>query len=248
MRVGSGFAALVGVIVCASSEARADEAPPPPPERKGVTTLGIGPTAFATLPTNSASSVTRLGGALTLAHRIPIGDEAGVGLRFAWGLTEWDRVDDFARPGYKIGKWTTGAYEDVWVWAVEKSEYALFKVIGAVFASVVLVVPLVAAGLCYVAVPFAPTTYLEFDITGQYDFSNDKVAPYLKGGVGLMGYVHPDAGKLLGGVGPTAGFGVRIEGLDLGANVTWLPAFAHGEASGERTNVVAGTATIGVNF
>lgn len=259
MKRGWCIGALVVTVASVSTEARAQDEPqaspapapapaPAPSERKGVTTLGIGPTVFAAMPTNDARALTRAGAALSLAHRIPIGEDAGIGLRFAWGLTEWDRIKDFTRPGYKIGSWTTGAYEDVWQWAVEKDDFVLFKVIGAVFASAVLIVPLVVAGVCYLAAPFAPTTYLEFDVTGQYDFSNDKVTPYLKGGVGLMAYVHPDAGKLLGGVGPTAGGGIRIEGLDLGVNVTWLPAFAHGEAGGERSHVIVGTANIGVNF
>jgi hypothetical protein len=209
--------------------------------------MGIGPTYFAT--TGTGRELSRPGIVAHVATRIPFEDNLGLGLRFAWGLTEFRRFEDFTRAGYRIGEWTTEAYKDVYHWAAEPDDWRLFRWMGGFFAFVVLWMPYLAAGVCYALSPIAPTTYLEADATLNYDFGTDRAGegPYFKAGLGLLGYLHPRTDKLLGGLGPTAGLGVRTGKVDLGVHGTWLPPSLHGESTGERTNVFVGSLTIGVS-
>jgi hypothetical protein len=216
-------------------------------KRTTLTALGVGMTYVATVPRGAgAKTDNRYGVVLQTASRIPIGDNFGLGLRFAWGLTEFDRFEAFTKAGYRVGKWTTGAYKDVWEWAGTKDDARSLRWMGAFFASIGLFFPLVAAGLCYVAAPLAPTTYLEFDLTLNYDFAEGRTGPYLKGGLGLVGFIDPRSGSLLGGLGPTVGVGQRVGPLDLSANVTWLADGLHGEVEGERSNIYIAGITVGL--
>jgi hypothetical protein len=215
-------------------------------KRTTISALGAGFTYFATVPRGAGvKNDNRYGLVLQTASRVPIGDNFGFGLRFAWGLTEFDRFESFTKAGYRVGKWTTGAYRDVWDWAGTKDDYRTFRWMGAFFASVGLVFPLVAAGLCYIAAPVSPTTYLELDLTLNYDFSEGRTGPYLKGGLGLVGFVDPRYDVLRGGLGPTLGVGDRFGPLDLSANVTWLADGLHGEVRGERSNIYIAGITLG---
>jgi hypothetical protein len=100
-----------------------------------------------------------------------------------------------------------------------------------------------------VLAPIAPTTYLETDFTFNYDVGSDRAGtgPYFKGGLALVGYLHPKTDQLLGGLGPTAGGGIRFGKADLGIHGTWLPPMLHGDVHGEDTNVFIGSLTIGVS-
>lgn len=214
--------------------------------RKTISTLGIGPTYVGAF--GGSGRLDRLGVVLDVTTQAPIGESAGFGVRFAWGLTEFRRFEDFTRAGYRTGRWTTNAYKDVWDWAAQKDDYALFRWMGAFFAFVGLVVPYVAAGLCYLASPVAPTTYLELDATFNYGFGGDKSGPYLKGGLGFVGYLHPRSDELRGGLGPTIGLGARFGSADVGVNATWLPTSLHGEIATEHTNIVIVGGKIAVAF
>ena len=220
-------------------------------ERRTIlSTFGIGPTFFASTPTSGVSSTNRFGVVLQYGARFPIEDNLGIGLRLAWGLTEFHRMETVARPGYHIGRWTTGAYESVWNWAGEGPDSSrVLRWMGAFFSFVFLVVPYAVAAVFYIVAPVAPTTYLETDLTFNYDFGSDRAGQgaYMKAGLGLVGYVHPRSDRLLGGLGPTGGFGYRIGRLDLGCNVTYLPPSLHGENPNEQTNVVLGGVTVGIN-
>jgi hypothetical protein len=212
-----------------------------------VTTFGLGPTFFGT--TGGRSDVAHPGVALHVATRIPFEQNLGIGLRFAWGLTEFRRMDEFAKPAYDIGKWTTNAYVDVYNWAAIKDDARLFRWMGAFFAFAVLWMPYIVSGVIYALTPLAPTTYLEGDLTFNYDVGTDKLGtgPYFKGGLAALAYLHPRTDKLFGGLGPTAGFGVRVGKADIGIQGTWLPPKLHGDNPGETTSVFIGSLLVGVS-
>lgn len=218
------------------------------PERKTLTSLGIGPTWFLMSPTGGGPRWSSPGVVLHANARVPFDDHYGLGVRFAWGLTEFRRFEDWAKAGYRIGEWTTNAYGDVYEWAAQKDDARGLRWMGAFFAFVVLWIPYVVAGVAYAIAPIAPTTYLETDVTFNYDFGTDPKGQgvYLKGGVGLVAFLHPEYDKLLAGMGPTIGVGLRTGSVDLGLHGTWLPPFLHGEARGERSNVFITGLTIGV--
>jgi len=239
--------------------------PPPPPEKKdegerqGMSNFGIG-FAYAANLKSSAGTKSAVGYGLVLefGKTIPLTEQLDFGLRFAWGLTEWDRFTKWAKAGYDVGAWTTQAYEDTYNWT-RKHEGGVpethgLRIIGAGFAFCVLWIGYLVAGIAYAGAIFAPTTFLEMDMTANYNFgdfaelkSKKGVNPYLKGGVGMMGFIHPDHGTLLGALGPTMGTGVRLGGgLHLGANVTWSPPPLHGEARGGSTHIITSGLTIGV--
>lgn len=58
--------------------------------------------------------------------------------------------------------------------------------------------------------------FIEGGITGNYNFSEDgDVVPYMKGGLGLVAYVHAKLDDVRGGIGPTFGFGPRASGINV---------------------------------
>jgi hypothetical protein len=204
--------------------------------------VGIGPTYFGMI----GNGVGRYGVALDLDASVPLEGRLGLDVHFAWGLTEFHRFDDFTNAGYRAGAWTTQAYRDVWNWAATNDQWALFRWIGAFFAFAGLVFPYVGAGVCYVLAPVAPTTYLELDLAALYELGDRNANPYFKAGLGFVGYLQPVSAKPSGGLGPTAGFGARLRGFDVSAQLTWLPRGLHGEDPGEKTNVVIGALTVGL--
>jgi hypothetical protein len=217
---------------------------PPPPKRASFTELGVGPTYLGAIRRHDTFS--QAGVMFHVAARAPIADHFGLGFRFAYGLTGWDRVQDLARPGYSVGKWTTHAYRDVWNWAGEgEKDTRLLRYFGAFFAFAGLLIPLVIAGTFYVAAPFAASSIGEFDATFHWEPSSDpKQGPYLKGGLGLVGYIHPRTGHAYGGLGPNLGFGYRADNIILGVVGTFLPYGAHGGEVPE--HILVGAATIGL--
>ena len=76
---------------------------------------------------------------------------------------------------------------------------------------------------------FAASTYLELDAAGGFDLSRGGVGPYLKGGLGFLGYLHPTSNRLYGGIGPTVAMGFKIERFDVGVKGTWVPGIFQGE-------------------
>jgi hypothetical protein len=210
--------------------------------RAPVGSIGVGPTYFGMI----GNGVQRYGVALDLDASVPLDGRLGLDVHFAWGLTEFHRFDDFTNAGYRAGAWTTKAYEDVWNWAATNDQWALFRWIGAFFAFAGLAFPYIGAGVCYVLAPVAPTTYLELDLAAIYELGDKNANPYFKGGLGLVGYLHPLSARPSGGVGPTVAFGARLRGFDVSAQLTWLPYGLHGEDPGERTNVVIGGLTMGL--
>jgi hypothetical protein len=186
---------------------------------------------------------------LHVGARIPFDDNLGLGLRFAWGFTEFRRAESFAKAGYDVGEWSTHAYRDVYNWAAIKDDARAFRWVGAFFAFAVLWIPYIVAGAIYVLAPFATTTYLQADLTFNYDVGSDRkgTGPYFKGGVGLFTFLHPHYDTLHGGMGPTLGAGVRIGGADISVNGLWSPSILHGESHGEHTNVWISSFAIGVS-
>jgi hypothetical protein len=217
----------------------------PKDERRTITAFGLGPAGFFTTGTGSLA---RPGVALQVASHVPIHENMGLGLRFSWTLTEFRRTEDMTRTAYKIGRWTTTAYGDVYDWAAQKDDARLLRWMGAFFAFFGLLFPFMVSGIFYVASPLSATTALELGLTFDYAFGTDRYSsgPYLKGGLGLVGYVHPRHDKLLGGVGPTFGAGFRFgDHFDLGLNATFLPSILHGQARGENGDVVLTSVTLG---
>ncbi|MBM4373622.1 MAG: hypothetical protein FJ095_00945 [Deltaproteobacteria bacterium] len=236
--------------------------PPPPPygpppernttsaRRTAVFTIGAGPTLFAELGSSGGENLRRPGVALESTGRLALGTSAGVGLRFAWGFTEFERARTFSDFGYSLGSWTTKAYKDVWAWSGKK-EWQPFRAIGGGFAFVGLAFPLLVAGSAYALAPLSTTTYLELDATGSYEFEDDGssgVVPYIAGGLGVVGYLHPRTAEFLAGLGPTSSIGARFGRLDVGLRTTWIPPYLHLETSDSRTNVVIATLNVGFNL
>lgn len=206
--------------------------------------MGIGATYLGALQSKRAHSEAGL--VLQAGARVPIGDHYGFGFRFAYGMTGWDRTEDVARRGYKIGRWTTQAYGDVWDWAGEgeESERSL-RYFAAFFGFIGLIFPYALAGMIYMVSPFAASSYGEVDATFDWEPGDDpKYGPYLKGGLGLMAYVHPDTGHLYGGLGPTFGLGYRADTVRLGVIGTLLPSGAHGGDATE--HILVGSFTVSV--
>jgi hypothetical protein len=104
----------------------------------------------------------------------------------------------------------------------------------------------VVSGLAFFIVPFAPTTFLELDLTGNYRPSSKDVDPYLKAGIGFFAFFHPKEATLVGAVGPTLGTGIRVGEIDVGVNGTWSPPGAHGEAREGDTHIFTGGLVVGL--
>lgn len=221
-------------------------APPVPPlaRRSTTTELGLGVAYLGAIQSRTTHS--EVGAVFHVAPRFPIGDHYGIGVRFAYGLTGWDRTEDVARAGYKVGRWTTHAYGDVWDWAGEgEKDTRALRYFGAFFAFFGLIVPYVVAGVLYLVSPLAASSFAEADVTFNWEPADDpKQGPYLKGGIGFAAYVHPDTSRLYGGLGPNVGFGYRVDNLNLGVVGTFLPYGAHGSATAE--HVLMGGFTIGL--
>ena len=222
-------------------------------EKTKLNTIAIGPTLFSLLPTGADTAAQQRPGVLIdLSAQRRFDRHFGFGLRLAWGLSEFRRVDTFGKQAYKIGRWTTHAYRDVWGWATDADDgTAPLRVTGALFASVFLWMPYLAAAATYAAALFSPTTYVELDALATFDFDNggrDAFAPYLKAGLGFVAMLHPRTDKLLGGAGPSAAVGARIYSFDLSLKSTFLPRYLHGETSGEKSHVLLSGFTLGYVF
>lgn len=261
----SSRAALLGCLLAAApsavARAQTEDPPPspePPPERRGLTQYGIG-VAYAGIFPRSGSGTSRaseIGLLLETSRTFPLSDSVDFGVRFAWGLTAWERFPKWAQAGYDAGRWTTQAYEDVYGWTRKFGDDGTYdpnthglRLMGGFFAMAVLWLGYVASGLAYVTAVVSPTTWMEVDATANYNFgapSPKADTPYLKGGVALLAFLHPEHGTLAGGMGPTFGGGVRLGSVHLGASATWSPGGLHGEARGGRTEVLFGGVTIGL--
>jgi hypothetical protein len=195
---------------------------------------------------SSRQDLNRFGLALESNSLIPVDGRWGVALRFGWGMTEFQRFDDWAATGYRVGKWTTTAYGDVYEWSAERGDYQIFRIFGSFFAYIGLFFPLVVAGICYVGAVVAPTTFLETAVVANYDFGNQDMGPFIEAGVGVAGFIHPRYGKLRGALGPSFGSGLRLGAIRVGAHLTWSPPYLHGEASSDTSHIVYGGLTLGV--
>jgi len=219
-------------------------------QRTTVTTFGIGPTWYLQTPNGQGARWSSPGLMLHLASRIPFDDHLGVGIRFAWGLTEFRRFESWTKAGYDVGEWSTHAYRDVYQWAAHPAdEWRALRWMGAFFAFCVLWMPYIVSGAIYLLSPLAPTTYLEADVTFNVDVGTDRAGsgPYFKGGLALLGALHPHYNTMLGGLGPTAGIGFRAGKVDLGVHGTWSPPGLHGESHGESTHILISTFSLGVS-
>ncbi len=242
-----------------AAAAAAPPAPPAePPERKALTQLGIG-VAYAgvyPLASSASASASEAGVVLELSRTTPLSESVDFGLRFAWGLTAWERFPRWAKAGYDTGAWTTQAYEDVYNYTRKHGPDGTYdpnlhgmRLMGGFFAMIVLWVGYVVSGVAYATAVVAPTTFLEMDLTANYNFGDPKPTgenPYLKGGLGLLAFVHPEHGVLVGGAGPTFGGGMRFGSFHIGLSATWSPAGLHGEARSGRSQIVVGGLTVGI--
>jgi hypothetical protein len=188
----------------------------------------------------------RLGVSIESNSVFPVAGRWGVGLRFAWGMTEFQRFKPWTHTGYVIGKWTTTAYADVARWSVHGGKYELFTLFGSIFAYMGLLVPLMVSGLCYMAAVIAPTTFLETALTANYDFGDGHIGPFVQAGLGAVAFVHPTLGKLRGGLGPAIGSGLHFGPARLAVHLTWSPPYLHGEPGGGVSSVFVGGFTIGI--
>ncbi len=219
---------------------------PPEYEPKDQLRLAAGAAYFGSFAVDPKQpDVDATGLLLEGGYRYPVAKRFGADLRVGWALTEWRRAEKWGRTGYKIGEWTTNAYGDVYDWAARKGDDQVFRVFGSFFAFIFLLFPYIIAGLCYlVAIP-APSTYVEFDGSVSYDFGDAKFAPYVRGGLGLFAFIHPERDTVRLGVGPTVGAGVRLSQFNIGGQLTVSPAPLHGEPTGSPTTLLMGGVTVG---
>jgi hypothetical protein len=233
------------------------------PERKSTTQWGLGPGYAMVIPlgASKSESAADLGVALEVARVKPVSERVDLSIRFAWGLTTWDRFRRWSRAAQRIGAGTTEAYRDVYGWMGEKEQPPAdatkdgetrrdntrsLRVVGGGIALVFLSLGYVASGFTYAASVVAPTTWMELDFAGHYSFGDRSFNPYLKGGVGMLAFLHPTHGTLVGGVGPHFGGGLRIGSfLHAGASVTWSPPALHGEPRDGRSHLLVGSLTLG---
>jgi len=220
--------------------------------RRPVTSLALGPTVYGERSVSGLAkeSFWRPGVALQLASRFPLGGGGGFGLRFAWGLTEFERFTRFTDAGHCVGAWTTQAYKDVWAWS-GKTDFQPFRAMAGLYGMLFLVMPYVAAGAVYALAPLAPTTFLELDATATYELGDDEggaPVPYVGGGLGFVGAFHPRTAVPFAGLGPTTALGMRWQRFDASVRGTWLPPYLHSEGSSARTSVLLGTFAVGMNF
>jgi hypothetical protein len=202
---------------------------------------------------SAISEAKRLGLTLQYSSARPLAESFDFGTRLAWGLTDWERSGKWANAGVSIGEWTTRAYVNTYNWTKKRggdgkadpNTHAL-RWMGGSMAMCFLWMGYAVAGVAFLIVPFAPTTFLELDLTGNYRMGSDKVEPYLKAGLGLFAFFHPVHNTLVGAVGPTAGTGVRVGELDIGLNATWSPPLAHGEARAGDSHIITGGLVVGL--
>jgi hypothetical protein len=249
MRFSHAFVGAALVLRAALCHAADPEAPVSPPTDAGAdqaptfhsrTSFDVGAAYFG------GGGADRLGVAIESNSVFPIAGRWGVGLRFAWGMTEFQRFKPWTHTGYTIGKWTTTAYGDVARWSVRGGKYELFTLFGSIIAYVGLLVPLMISGLCYMAAVIAPTTFLETALTANYDLGDGRIGPFVEAGLGVVAFVHPTLGKLRGGLGPAIGSGLRFGPARLGAHLTWSPPHLHGEPGGGLSSVFVGGFTVGI--
>lgn len=195
----------------------------------------------------------QLGLALDITGSTPILGPVDFGTRFAWGLTDWERSGRWAKAGVAVGKWTNGAYVSTYkftrkhgVRGTSSADTHGLRVMGGGIAMCFLWMGYAVAGVAFAAAIVAPTTVLEADFTGNFILSEGDVTPYLKAGVGLMAFWHPEHGNLVGGLGPNVGGGLRVGPLDIGATGTWSPPHLHGEFRAGYSNLLSGALTVGL--
>jgi hypothetical protein len=204
-----------------------------------------------------------LGVALEWARIKPLSTRTDVSFRMAWGLTTWDRFRRWSRAAYGAGAWTTEAYRNVYGWmgpraSPQEAHQAPgeprkdsdptrpFRLIGGSMAMVFLSLGYVTSGFLYAASLVAPSTWVEIDGAVHYNLGDKDWAPYLKGGLGALAFLHPRHGSLVGGIGPHFGGGVRVGSfLHLGLSATWSPPYLHGEFQDGRTHLLVTSLTLG---
>jgi hypothetical protein len=196
----------------------------------------------------------QLGLSLDITGSTPIAGPVDFGTRFSWGLTDWERAGRWADAGVAIGKWTNRAYVSTYnftrkhgVHGTSNPETHSLRVMGGGIAMCFLWFGYAIAGVAFVGAVVAPTTVLEADFTGNVLLGEGDVTPYLKAGIGLMAFWHPEHGNLVGGLGPNVGGGLRVGPLHLGASGTWSPPHLHGEFREGRSNLFTGALTVGLH-
>jgi len=204
-------------------------------------------------PSNTLAA-RQLGLSLDIMGAPPIAGPGDFGTRFAWGLTDWERAGRWANAGVAVGKWTNRAYVNTYNWTkkhgsdgkANPNTHSL-RVMGGGIAMCFLWFGYAIAGVAFMAAVVAPTTVLEADFTGNFVLSEGDVSPYLKAGIGLMAFWHPEHGNLVGGLGPNVGAGLRVGPLHIGASGTWSPPHLHGEFRAGRSNLISGALTVGLH-
>jgi len=192
-------------------------------------------------------SVDNLGLALTTdgAYTVSYPWALHLGVRF--GFTEFHRFEEFTDRGYRLGKWTTGAYRDVYRWAGRgQDKYRMLRYMGAFFVFTFLMMPLLFTALLYGLSPVSPFSYGEIDLMAAVKWGDGFFGGFVEFGLGLAALMHPVADVPLGGVGPALGAGIDFGGLRLSTRVMWSPPSLHGEPYDDDSHVY--TAHLGIGF
>ncbi len=186
------------------------------------------------------------GAALELRLDGSVSERIGFGLTFTWGLTDWARAREYVDAGNRAGSWTTEKLADVEAWATKsdvREGTRPFRILGAVFADLFLVMTYAAVPICYVGSVGGATSHLELDATGTLHLGGGAYDPWLEGGVGAatLPYRILDWRRA---VGPVVGLGVRLGSIRLGARLLWSPPALNEARFGG--SVVTGAFTVGL--
>jgi hypothetical protein len=240
----------------AATPAAAPAGEPPKSKRssKGGFGLGFQYVEVAPVKPSSLLAARQVGLSLDIIGATPIAGPVDFGTRFSWGLTDWERAGRWASAGVAVGKWTNGAYVSAYkftrkhgVRGTSSPDTHGLRMMGGGIAMGFLWLGYVIAGVAFVGAVVAPTTVLEVDFTGNFVLSEGDVSPYLKAGVGLMAFWHPEHHNLVGGIGPNVGAGIRVGPLHVGAAGTWSPPGLHGEFRDGHSHLFTGALTVGLH-
>ncbi len=169
----------------------------------------------------------------------------GYGVTLSWGLTDWDRAEEWIDAGNRAGSWTTDRFADVeaWVRRGERNDTLGPRFLAAIFADLFLALSYAAVPFCYAGSVFGATSHLQLDVTGSLHLSDGPDDAWIEMGFGAAALPERFF-EWRRAAGPVAGVGVRFGPLRLGARLLWSPPVLN--TSLEGGTVLVGALTAGV--
>lgn len=166
----------------------------------------------------------------------------GYAVTLTWGLTDWDRAEEWIDAGNRAGSWTTDRFADVeaWVRRGEDDKTVGLRVLGAIVADLFLGMTYVAVPACYVGSVGGATSHLQIDAVGSLHLGEGPNDAWIELGGGAAAL--PDRiADWRTAVGPVVGIGMRAGALRVGARLLWSPPALNGSPHGG--TVVTGALT-----